>query len=884
MSFISKILTSLLLVIVLFFITLTVFLWGTASFEEISDEFLGITEYSENSQAFTWGLLYKYSSQEDFVLALNSKNPTVLENDEYLLDASLIGEESFFSSFKRIWKEYMFSGDGYRITQLGVGEVFIDTKANLNSHFVYNVSSSVQVDFFHNETGDPYTSIFLLPGMYLEFQPARGKLLDNSDRLRVETIYKLGYIGWDVLSSLSDPVVQKYLSQDLVDLFRENNLKQKKIATKDLDFLLQLDSTAVDIIAHLDFFEPIFLNDEKKVFYYKNLLFHDILALLHGERINKASFTRNYAKLQELSLDATFDIQKLISKIQVLSYYTWDTTPGLELEFSELLGTHLEESEKEEFSLMVHKYHFISPQTYNFLRDFEAYYTLSLVSEFDEYFMFYFEEVLLRELNKDASDFPIIIEALLYTQKMGDRVYSKNDKFTQTGLLKYNEILELLHTFVGENFFESNRDENNLLVKKNEELYSNTQIQIFESNIKNILEYIRLHSDVLRVNDLNQSQILKDLPVHTEKYTEYIMALKNPEEYKKQYSTTTQNIIGLLNAQWGNDSVVDVASIRTYLLRFRGRDSDDFIVEAWEDDSISSFKIENYMMYGVAMSFTLIPSQDMLLTDISMDNVERNFQYKLRVIEQNYEETLKNNVEDPEYFEDFLIKTFFTQQQTNAEYFEYEVQANTEDKLDIVFKRDILLWDDGEFSDLKDIFTFSYDTISIQKNEDLYDVFLANVPFVYIYQDGDDSSANNMKSIQWRMSGEYVMRTGEESYFQNIQINVFLRDKENTRIVFDNKWISVLGEVYKDDFSEILFALNSYIEPYNQVSSAVISNNGGVEGIEFDPVSRKMSIKFVKDRKTCTIVFNTSFVLAILDEEGTVLKRGVRFSELSETL
>lgn len=128
------------------------------------------------------------------------------------------------------------------------------------------------------------------------------------------------------------------------------------------------------------------------------------------------------------------------------------------------------------------------------------------------------------------------------------------------------------------------------------------------------------------------------------------------------------------------------------------------------------------------------------------------------------------------------------------------------------------------------------------------------------------------------------MRTGEESYFQNIQINVFLRDKENTRIVFDNKWISVLGEVYKDDFSEILFALNSYIEPYNQVSSAVISNNGGVEGIEFDPVSRKMSIKFVKDRKTCTIVFNTSFVLAILDEEGTVLKRGVRFSELSETL
>lgn len=97
------------------------------------------------------------------------------------------------------------------------------------------------------------------------------------------------------------------------------------------------------------------------------------------------------------------------------------------------------------------------------------------------------------------------------------------------------------------------------------------------------------------------------------------------------------------------------------------------------------------MMYGVAMSFTLIPSQDMLLTDITMDGVERNFQYKLRVIEQNYEETLKNNVEDPEYFEDFLIKTFFTQQQTNAEYFEYEVQANTEDKLDIVFKRDILL-------------------------------------------------------------------------------------------------------------------------------------------------------------------------------------------------
>jgi len=37
-----------------------------------------------------------------------------------------------------------------------------------------------------------------MPHMYLEFHPARGKFLKNADTVRVETVYKLGYVGQNI--------------------------------------------------------------------------------------------------------------------------------------------------------------------------------------------------------------------------------------------------------------------------------------------------------------------------------------------------------------------------------------------------------------------------------------------------------------------------------------------------------------------------------------------------------------------------------------------------------------------------------------------------------------------------------------------------------------
>jgi len=84
----------------------------------------------------------------------------------------------------------------------------------------------------------------------------------------------------------------------------------------------------------------------------------------------------------------------------------------------------------------------------------------------------------------------------------------------------------------------------------------------------------------------------------------------------------------------------------------------------------------------------------MLITNITVNGDQKNFQYKLERIEQEWSEKFDTAPEDDKQrydFTRFFLNTFFQNVSDTGEIFVKDRDSLSEDKTKIVFKRDILL-------------------------------------------------------------------------------------------------------------------------------------------------------------------------------------------------
>lgn len=170
------------------------------------------------------------------------------------------------------------------------------------------INTPIELSLTSIDGTEIYTKIFLTPHMYLEFQPARGKFLKNADAIRVETIYQLGYLEEDIFQAKDHIFLKKYTGEEkpfftsvISDIRLQNNEVEK--------LLKEYRSYKVGKIPGYETIQKyvhLFVNEEKKKVFYKNLVLGNFVDLLSGDKYDETMVKNTQKNLEFLrSLDVT---------------------------------------------------------------------------------------------------------------------------------------------------------------------------------------------------------------------------------------------------------------------------------------------------------------------------------------------------------------------------------------------------------------------------------------------------------------------------------------------------------------------------------------------------------------------------------------------------
>ena len=270
----------------------------------------------------------------------------------------------------------------------------------------------------------------------------------------------------------------------------------------------------------------------------------------------------------------------------------------------------------------------------------------------------------------------------------------------------------------------------------------------------------------------------------------------------------------------------------------------------------------------------------MKLENIMIDNDNSRFVYKLDLIELEWEEKYKtagpDEKENYNFSRFFFIKFFSNDQKVVEEYIVTDTKEN-EDKIEIVFKRDRLLWTKWEFSRIQSILPLEYDDIRVERNKLLYDIFIENADLKIT-----KATAWEGKDYKWYFSSQYMLSTSDH-YFTGVKIKLYDGIKGDEKFLFWDSEIHISGKVQLQDFTEnienMFQDMNLYTWIYNDIHSLYPSV--WIQ-IQYNIYNKKMTFKFDSGEKTFTILVSEGKLERVYKGTYKVLSESVNTSELTK--
>ena len=808
-------------------------------------------------------------------------------------NVSVHKQGKYLSSYRDIWTLHNFTGTWFIISQKWIWEMYIDTISKKWKVFVYAINTPAEVTLTSDNGDENYTTIYLAPWMYFEFRTWIWKNLNNADRLRISTVNKLWYISslWelniedslDVYFADQDSVLQKGIQH-----IWEMDSKKRLFLTNMLDW----DITGISGYNYIQRYLHLFVNDEKKKVYYKNKLLGWYINLLQAKKIDISlidQIKKDESKLRELDIDSH---NELISM-------RWDLSSALnsmhEHEYisSKMLFAMLEKPIVNQSMWMYPLYSFalfsstqwnkeISEQVTKRFFDSFAYYMQESENSQDayDYFLYFLEQRLIFLLSWSINEQSIwsTLEVLSTYNRISQeaKYIEKNQKITQ--IYSITQILESIDIFLHNTYFQDQRNTNNLLVLK-------TSINLWGSRLSQLQTYIEwlytiyeLNKSLLNSISTRDIKIIENITTTKDNIDEYIAAMWSYETYKDKYDISKNTILNVDVISNEQFSITEDTG-RKYIEQFIWITQESYTLTVIDE---LYYKIENLIIGGRKFDFDIYPYSLSKLKNISIDGELQSTQYTLDNIKEDWEIKSKTATEDmkSQYdFSRFFILTFLTRDQRAIENFEIEYKQE-ESKAEIVFKRDILLWDKWEFSRLKDFLNIEYSDISLLQEGNMYNILLNNIAFII-----DDSWIQERKNIQWLINSEYILNSSQHA-FKNLSLQIESERKgvNNTVIYeFGGTKISLIWNIninlLETKLRELLQNFDVYSDIYDSVSSTVDTLI-----IEYTPATKKTRFKFDYDNKNFTIILDKTEIIGIYEGIEKVSSSPINISDIQDYL
>lgn len=727
----------------------------------------------------------------------------------------------------------------FKIKPKSPWKFFIDNR-NVNNIKVFSFDSIFDLALISD--WKEMTNISIYPKMYFWFNSSRNKFLKNADLFRIETISNIFYVKQDLLTS-NNKINKEFLNEiyhtsdkkafDFLENFFKLSYSQEEINKYNELKIILLRDNKLNWAYYINKYFLFFLNNEKKVIYYKKNILSNLNNLFKKNwSFDKEEVLYSLEKLKNLNPKEYDEFKKIL-------YYYYDNLLKINsLEYIDKIFIFSEIISKDEwnnnFSLLESSfflnkiYSLVNNKTYNndylqanlleFLKyyleenkvDITENYTISVKNKNIllrmDYLSFFIKNILLYNLNlSDTKNLENIFNILKVYNNLNININNiKNYEKSETLIIENSLVVDKLLSEIRKSFFEKDLTNIGLLVLlKGSEISSKNLISLNEV-MNSIFSFYTSKKWLIS----QKNQIYNDIySQNIVKYKHFYDALNNYPEYLIKYDKVSSNLLDTKTIfENTTATILSKENLIWYLSSF---DWMNFSNVGFEIVNNNYYKINNLNINWEVFSFNLYPQEFNRISDIVKNWEKLTMSYELDNIkydwDQKYEQATQEE-KDKYNFRKFFLNIFFNNTEVKKENFVLDDNpTDTEDRVVSIFKRDKLLWDRWEFSLLKGYLELKYNDIKVTLVNWVYNIKLENIIFKTLID-------INWETIQviWVLNSDYVFNE-KDHYFKNISLKFYDANKYNNwkeeflagwKIFNVNKNINIID--FKNEMNNIL--------------------------------------------------------------------------------
>lgn len=797
-----------------------------------------IFEIKDNiEKTFSWNLNEKWL-YVDYLSILDKVYYLWKYQSWFILEKNEIILKDWFYIFElqSIWEDFVIKNEYLKIKPLSPWKIFIDIRDKKPAK-IFSFNWVYELEFFNKN--EKLTKLVLYPHMYFSFLESRVKAFKNTQLSRLEQITVLKYISktFNLLNIDSNDYFyfDFYSKNDVdIDLFFVNSLnfiyKKENIESYDLKNMDFLEKKYLRWVDYINKYFTLFFNDDKKIIFYKKNILHNLSNFF--DKKNEAELLKysdsikdDLEKLKFLSQEDYYSVLKVISfyynsllnindygyidnaiKLSQLIYNLNNKKSNLLLDTYFYLNKIYSLNEVKKFnkgslqqSLIDYIILFFDTKKISIDKNILFFDIDKEKFSFDlEYLWFFLKNILLFDIDYwDYKNFNLTLKLFNFYLSLNSNINNiLENKNSEDIIITYNIFLEKIIKELNDKYF-LNRDDRNLLVLNTERSLWKQVIDDLENIIKNIYDFFEKNKQYISQKNIIYNSFYEKNNVILE---EYILALKNYNEYVLKYDKQKKeliNIESILEKDW-EDQILSKESFLEYIKKFNYLDLSNIDIKIIND----KYYIRNLVFNWNKIDFFLYPFEWNFIDNIVLNGQKLNSTFVLDDLEELYKEKYKNAKDEEKFkydFKNFFVNTFIKNEDITINVKEQKQETIEEDRFISIFKRDKLFWDRWDFILIDKTLKINFKDVEVIDDNWKYRIFVRKSFFSFL-------NPNTNNQIIWNMVWEYVMED-KEHYFRDIKINFYDFNTYQFRSelvdIFDSKQFEISRIINILDFNEI---------------------------------------------------------------------------------
>lgn len=853
--------TILSIVLFIFLINNTFIAWNYNKFEElnykINEVWVKSMEFNENKIILSSWSLDNWLE----INYLNEFNRLISYNSKYKFDNKsnnlLLEKWSYLINIVELNSEYNINWLWFKIANKWPLSLFIEVWIDQITFF--SINSKVNINLINIENNKVINTLYLYPHNYIKIYPSQNKNVENADLLKLTQRFPINYFNSKIL-------IENTINKDLISKLWLNKTEKEIEKIKNMFLFLYLDEINNNKLLNnlketkfwtliwekfIKSYNILFLNENKKTVYYKNLIIRSLWDLVKVNWINydKNEFLiKSLNELKELNIKEYNNMKEIVNYYSYLVLNSYKSDIKSKITFSDIYSK-LDWKEKvstNNYLLYLNDIYF----EYDFSESLFSYKDLNTINNNNlkllesekSYFIFYINKILLsgfEELSKGNNiEFEDIIWLFNTYVNTSIDYYSIEDTVRiRTWLENYNLILKWLSKEIRKIYFKKDLDWKWYLIINKDKSPNLEKIKSLENNIKKIIEYYDNNKIVLL--DRSKDELIKyEFEESRKIFNQYLLALIDYNSYLANYneflfwesinSTNEDKIISVNNAiNFLNQfNYIDIKNVKISLrgINYCSNQNTKYDVN-WLEEPYC-YKIENLKIWwNITLNMILSPKESNSISNfvINWDKNINKWSYKLDneklIWDENYKRHSWNPEQEKSKFENFFLYVFNPPKEINiTEEKEVEENSNLEEESVIVkiFKRNKLLWENWDFNIVNGFINIKYeDTIVKENSNSTFNINIKNSVFSY----------ENLEIVyKWSMDSEYEFLPSHS--FINPEFKFY--DKYDSELYLWNK-IKILWKfninTSKDEFITIFWNFNNLNSALKSMEKILLSKN-----------------------------------------------------------